>query len=63
MNESIELAWFQASTWETKWLGKGSEKEIHPLCGQEVDIVHVLLKRSETRTRREKIEEKIVYYQ
>jgi hypothetical protein len=43
------LAWFKTGTWKLKGTKKGFENERCPLCRQEEDASHILLKCSETR--------------
>jgi hypothetical protein len=47
------LAWFKTGIWKLGGMRKGSEKGKCPLCTEEEDPIHVLLKCSKTRKWRE----------
>jgi hypothetical protein len=47
--ERSGLAWFKTGIWKLKGMRKGSEKGRCPLCSEEEDPIHILLKCSETR--------------
>jgi hypothetical protein len=47
-NERSGLAWFKTGIWKLRDMRKGSEKRC-PLCSEDEDAVHILLKYSETR--------------
>jgi hypothetical protein len=49
-NERSGLAWFKAGIWKLRGMRKVSEKGRCPLCGEEKDNLHILLKCSETRS-------------
>jgi hypothetical protein len=52
-NERSGLAWFKTGIWKLRGMRKGSEKSRCPLCSEEEDSIHILLKCSETRKWRE----------
>jgi hypothetical protein len=47
--ERSELAWFKTGIWKPRVMRKGLEKGRCPLCSENEDAVHLLLKCSETR--------------
>jgi hypothetical protein len=51
--ERSGLAWFKTGIWKLRGMRKGSEKGRCPLCSEEEDSIHILLKCSETRKWRE----------
>jgi hypothetical protein len=51
--ERSGLAWFKTGIWKLRGMRKGSEKGRCPICSEEEDPIHVLLKCSETRKWRE----------
>jgi hypothetical protein len=52
-NDRMGTAWFRAGIWELRGIRKGSEIGRCPLCNEEEDGVHILLKHPETRRLRE----------
>jgi hypothetical protein len=52
-NERGGLAWFKTGIWKLRGMRKGSEKARCPLCSEDEDATHILLKCSETRKWRE----------
>jgi hypothetical protein len=52
--ERSGLAWFKTGIWKLRGMRKGFEKGRCPLCSEEEDPVHILLKCSETRKWRER---------
>jgi hypothetical protein len=42
-------AWFKTGICKLRWMRKGFEKGRCPMCGEEEDALHILLKCSETR--------------
>jgi hypothetical protein len=50
---SFDTAWFKTGIWRLRGMRKGSEKGRWPLCSEEEDPIHILLKCSETRKWRE----------
>jgi hypothetical protein len=51
--ERSGLAWFKIGIWKLRGMRKESEKGRCPLCSEEEDPIHILLKCSETRKWRE----------
>jgi hypothetical protein len=51
--EGSGLAWFKTGICKLRGMRKGFEKGICPLCSEEEDPLHILLKCSETRKWRE----------
>jgi hypothetical protein len=51
--ERSGLAWFKTGIWKLRGMRKGFEKGRCPLCSEEEDSIHILLKCSETRKWRE----------
>jgi hypothetical protein len=51
--ERSGLAWFKTGIWKLSGMRKGFEKGRCPLCSEEEDPIHILLKCSETRKWRE----------
>jgi hypothetical protein len=47
------LAWFKIGIWKLRGMRKGFDKGRCPLCSEEEDPKHILLKCSETRKWRE----------
>jgi hypothetical protein len=54
-NERNGLAWFETGIWKLREMGRGSEKGRCPQCWKEEDVIHILLKCSETKSWRENI--------
>jgi hypothetical protein len=52
-NERSGLAWFTTGIWKLRGMRKGFEKGRCPLCSEDDDAIHILLKCSETRKWRE----------
>jgi hypothetical protein len=52
-NERSGLAWFRTGIKKLRGMRKGFEKGRCPLCSEDEDAAHILLKCSETRKRRE----------
>jgi hypothetical protein len=52
-NERSGLAWFKTGVWKLRGMRKGFEKGRCPLCSEDEDAIHILLKCSETRKWRE----------
>jgi hypothetical protein len=52
-DERSGLAWFKTGIWKLRGMRKGFEKGRCPLCSEEEDRIHILLKCSETRKWRE----------
>jgi hypothetical protein len=48
-----DIAWFRTGIWMLRGMRKGFEKGRCPLCSEDEDAVHILLKFSETRKWRE----------
>jgi hypothetical protein len=48
-NERSGLAWFRTGIWKLRGMRKGFEKGRCPLCSEDEDAIHILLKCSETR--------------
>jgi hypothetical protein len=51
--ERSGLAWFKTGIWKLRGMRKGFQKERCPLCSEEEDPTHILLKCSEIRKWRE----------
>jgi hypothetical protein len=51
--EGEKLAWFKTDIWKLRGIRKGSEKGRCPVCSEDKDAIHILLKCSETIKRRE----------
>jgi hypothetical protein len=49
MTERSGLAWFKSGIWKLRGMRKRFKKERCPLCSEEEDPIHILLKCSETR--------------
>jgi hypothetical protein len=54
-NERSGLAWFKTGIWKLRGMRKGFEKGRCPLCREDEDAIHILLKCSETRKWREQL--------
>jgi hypothetical protein len=52
-DERSGLAWFKTSIWKLRGMRKGFEKGRCPLCSEDEDAIHILLKRLETRNWRD----------
>jgi hypothetical protein len=52
-NERSGLTWFKTGIWKLRDMRKGFEKGRCPLCSEDEDSIHILLKCSETRKWRE----------
>jgi hypothetical protein len=48
-NERSGLAWFKTGIWKLRGMRKGLEKGRCPACSEDEDVIHILLKCSETR--------------
>jgi hypothetical protein len=48
-NERSGLAWFRTGIWKLRGMRKGFEKGRCPICSEDEDAIHILLKCSETR--------------
>jgi hypothetical protein len=54
-NDRSGLAWFKTGIWKLRGMRKGSEKGKCPLCSEEEDAIHTLLKCLGTRKWREQL--------
>jgi hypothetical protein len=52
-NEISGLAWFKTGIWKLRHMRKGFEKGRCPLCSEDEDAIHILLKCLEMRKWRE----------
>jgi hypothetical protein len=52
-NKCDGLAWFKTGIWKLRGMRKKFEKGRYPLCSEDKDAIHILLKCSETRKWRE----------